>query len=46
MKKRPPSGSLECWWESVMFAPRECRKPAIPATIPGRSAQLMSRRAV
>lgn len=45
MKKVPPAGSVECWSEATMFAPRACRKPAVAATMPGRSGQEMSRRA-
>ena len=46
MKKRPPSGSVECCWELMMFAPWRCRKPETAATIPGWSGQEMSSRAV
>ena len=46
MKNRPPVGSVEYWWEETMFAPCSNRKPETAATIPGRSAQPISRRAV
>ena len=45
MKKRPPSGSSECWSEETMFAPCAKRKPDTAATMPGRSGQEISRRA-
>ena len=44
MKNSPPSGSVECWSELMMFAPEAARKPATAATIPWRSGQVMSRR--
>ncbi len=44
MKNSPPSGSVECWSEVMMFAPERARKPATAATMPWRSAQVMSRR--
>ena len=46
MKNLPPVGSEEYWWEETMFAPRSNRKPDTAATMPGRSAQPISRRAV
>src|SRR3954454_6109459 len=44
MKNSPPSGSVECWSELMMFAPEAARKPATAATIPWRSGQVISRR--
>src|SRR3954468_18345644 len=44
MKNSPPSGSVECWSELMMFAPEAARKPATAATIPWRSGQLISSR--
>src|SRR3954451_4302254 len=44
MKNSPPSGSVECWSELMMFAPEAARKPATAATIPCRSGQLISSR--
>ena len=37
---------MEYWCEETMFAPCSNRKPETAATIPGRSAQPISRRAV
>src|SRR3954451_11167885 len=44
MKNSPPSGSVECWSELMMFAPEAARNPATAATIPCRSGQLISSR--
>src|SRR3954447_21103534 len=44
MKNSPPSGSVECWSELMMFAPEAARKPATAATMPWRSGQVISRR--
>src|SRR3954449_11310313 len=44
MKNSPPSGSVECWSDVMMFAPESTRKPETAATIPWRSGQVMSRR--
>ena len=44
MKNSPPSGSVECWSELMMFAPEAARKPATAATMPWRSWQVISRR--
>src|SRR5688500_10790946 len=46
MKKRPPVGSVECWSSSVMLAPWWYRNVVTAETMPGRSGQVMSRRAV
>src|SRR4051794_21809077 len=46
MKNSPPSGSVECWSEEMMFAPDAARKPATAATMPWRSWQVMSSRPV
>jgi hypothetical protein len=46
MKNVPPSGSVEYWSEATMLAPRSNRKPETAATIPWRSGQVISRRAV
>ena len=45
MKKRPPLGSDEYWWDETMFAPCSNRNLETAATIPGRSAQPISSRA-
>jgi hypothetical protein len=45
MKNKGSSGSVECWAESTMFAPRSKRKVETAATIPGRSGHAISRRA-
>ena len=42
MKNVPPSGSVECCAESVMFAPRSNSQPETAATIPGRSGQTIT----
>ena len=42
----PPVGSEEYWCEDTTFAPRSNRKPDTAATMPGRSAQPISSRAV
>src|SRR3954452_21696076 len=44
MKNSPPSGSVECWSELMMFAPEAARNPATAATMPWRSWQVISRR--
>src|SRR4051812_1411993 len=44
MKNSPPSGSVECWSDEMMFAPEAARKPATAATMPCRSGQVISRR--
>src|SRR3954452_17254391 len=46
MKNSPPSGSVECWSEEMMFAPDAARKPATAATMPWRSWQVMRSRPV
>ena len=45
MKKCPPPAAVECWADSMMFAPRAARKPETAATIPGPSGQSISSRA-
>ena len=45
-KNLPPIASEEYWWEETMFAPRSNRNVETAATIPGRSAQPISSRAV
>src|SRR5919109_2981057 len=44
MKKAPPSGSVECWSDCTMFAPRSRRNPDSAATMPRRSTQDTSSR--
>jgi hypothetical protein len=46
MKNRPLVESEEYWWEETIFAPCSNRNPDTAATIPGWSAQPISRRAV
>src|SRR4051812_32367198 len=46
MKNAPPSGSVEYWSDWKMFAPWRSRKLGTAATMPGRSAQDSSRRAL
>ena len=41
-----PVGSEEYWSEETMFAPSSKRKPDTAATMPGRSSQSISRRAL
>ena len=45
MKNAPPSGSVECWSEETMFAPRAARNPETAATMPWRSGHEISSRA-
>ena len=44
MKNEPPSGSVVCWSDSMMFAPRSATNRESAATIPGRSTQETSSR--
>ena len=44
MKKAPPAGSVVCWSDCTMFAPRSRRKLDSAATIPGWSVQDTSSR--
>ena len=46
MKNVPPRGSVECWSERTMFAPRRVEEARGRGDDPGRSGQEISRRVI